>query len=149
MSQIKFDKPLQIKLRLSSYYLLYNKLIHLLALVSLLLPYALAPWLRACLLLVVIFSFIRSVNASRQQYTGQLHLIEKLNWLWIVNNNEQPMVFDSGAIILTNILVMNFTSDKGKKQAWCFFPDSGDEELFRLLRIYLLYSTAETGSGRV
>lgn len=37
----------------------------------------------------------------------------------------------------------------GKKISWCLYPDNADDELFKKLRIYLRYSTAETASETV
>ena len=150
MSQIKFDKPLQINLSPSVYTCLYVKLVHGLALIVLLLPYNISFWVRIILLLIIMLSFLRTTNMLRQCYIGQLQLTNENQWLWVTNNNnEQRLVFTSGAIITSKLVVLNFIAATGKRISWCFFPDSGNDELFRQLRIYLRYSTAETASETV
>lgn len=147
MSQIKFDKPLQINLSPSVYTCLYVKLVHGLALVVLLLPYNISFWVRIILLLIIVLSLLRTMKNMQQRYIGQLRLTNENQWLWVTNkNNEQRLVFTSGAIITSKLVVLNFIAATGKKVSWCFFPDSGNDELFRQLRIYLRYSTADTGS---
>lgn len=150
MSQIKFDKPLRINLNPSVYTCLYVKLVHGLALVVLLLPYNVYFWVRIILLLIIVLSLIRTMKNMQQRYVGQLRLIDGNKWLWVTNkNNEQRLVFTSGAIITSKLVVLNFMAATGQKVSWCFFPDSGNDELFRQLRIYLRYSTAETDSETV
>ena len=147
MSQIKFDKPLQINLNPSLYYGLYIKVVHGLALAVLLLPFDISYLVRILLAIFIILSFFRTRKKLEQDYVGKLQLIDGSRWLWLVDKtNKQQLMFDSGAIITTKLVVLNFMTRAGKKVSWCFYPDSGDDELFRQLRIYLRYSTAETSS---
>ena len=123
---------------------------HGLALAVLLLHFEISYSVRTLLAVIITLSFFRARNKVRQNYVGNLLLNDGRQWLWLVNKNyEQQLLFNSGAIIATKLVVLNFTSSTGKKVNWCFFPDSGNDELFRQLRIYLRYSTAETGSDIV
>jgi hypothetical protein len=147
MSQLKYDKPLQVSIKPSRYLRLYTGLIHLLALGVIFLPMALPIGLRLVVIAVIIVSYFRSREQQTSSYTGLLKRQDNRHWLWLdAQGNERELSFKSGAIILPRLMVLNFTLPSGKAISWSFFPDSCDEQQLRQLRIFLRYSTADTAS---
>lgn len=149
MSQIKFDKPLQISLIFSQQHKLFLFIIHLLAAILLLLPFDFHLALRLLLIAYVSLSCYFTYTNTSCRYEGELRYTENNNWLWINENKEKRMAMQNGTILHPQFLILNFINEEGRAYNWILFPDSIDKETFRKIRIVIRHSTAETISPPV
>jgi hypothetical protein len=149
MSQIKFDKPLQINLRFSAIHIFYLCLLHCLAILTLLLPFDLNLLLRSILAGYVIASLYVCFSRAKSNYSGCLQYLETDNWIWLKGNKEYKLRLLTETIISSELVILIFSDTSERKHYRVLFPDSTDKETFRRLRILLRHSTADTHSSPV
>ena len=143
MSQIKFDKPLQVKLTFSTQHKVFLCLLHAAAIIVLLLPFNLHIGIKLLCIGYVIFSFIYIWYRTKNTCAGYLKYVDENSWLWANDNCDYRLQFRNGIILFPWFVLLIFVDDKNRKRAWLLFPDSADNDTFRKIRILVRHSTAE------
>ena len=149
MSQIKFDKPLQVNLTFSLQHKVFLYLIQAAAIIILLLPFKLHIAIKIIIVSYVIFSFIYISSKTKTNYAGFLNHVDENTWLWTNDDSGGRFQFRYGIILFPQLVLLTFCDKKGENKSWLFFPDSLDKDTFRKIRILVRHSTAETISPPV
>lgn len=149
MSQIKFDRPLQVRLVYSPYHKFFLYCIHALAVVLMLLPFGLHTIIKLLIMVYTGMSLFYLTKYTKHLYAGTLHYSGENNWMWINGNNEEKLLYQHGVILHPQLLLLTFMNRKNKKYFWLLFPDSLDKDTFRRIRMLIRHSTAETISPPV
>jgi hypothetical protein len=147
MLEIKFVKPLEFKLSLSTAHRGYALGIHLLALCVTCLPFVMSMQWRAMIACLVVLSYFYQRTLLARRYQGILSLLDEHTWQWINSGDQQQLYYQSGSILAASIIILNFRDERGKRVSWCVLPGQLDDELRRKLRIYVRSFIAGTVSG--
>lgn len=149
MSQIKFDKPLTIRLLFSLQHKLFLIGVHALAFLLMMLPFDIPGTIKFLIVIYTGVSLICYLKQAGRHYSGELSFLDGNNWLWRNENIEKKFQFQRGFILHPRFVLMTFVNTENKKHTWLLFPDSVDKDTFRRTRILVRYSTADTISPPV
>ena len=149
MSQIKFDKPLTIRLEFSQLHRLFLCGVHGLAIILMLLPFAVPATIKFPIVIYIGASLFYCLRRAHRNYHGELYFLDGNNWLWRNKNTEEKLQLQHGVILHPRFVFMTFIKTENKKVNWLLFPDSLDKDTFRRTRILVRHSTADTISPPV